>query len=110
VRDARSVESLLKTAVEAAGKGRRARLVRVLVGDGSGVRPAELETRFRELSRGTPAEGAELEFISEPIVARCARCGVEFAGAGLACPRCGGAELLFTAGTKTAVLTVDVDG
>lgn len=108
MRDQRSVEGLLRTVIDAAGTTRHACHVRVLVGDGSGARPADIEARFTDLARGTPAEGATLEFVTEPLIAQCARCGEEFESAGLSCPQCGGAELVFTAGTKTAVLTVDV--
>ena len=110
MRSAGSAEDLLKTVVEIVGTGRRARHVRVLVGDGSGTRRADLESRFSDVAVGTCAEGAVLECVAEPLAARCARCGEEFSGSGLSCPRCGGAELVFIGGTSTAVLSVDIDG
>lgn len=95
--DAMHEASLMQSALELASErtraagGTRIHRIRLRVGELSGVMPEALSTAFAVLSRGGPAEGAELEIETVEIAYWCARCEVSFRGDELApeCPKCG---------------------
>jgi hydrogenase nickel incorporation protein HypA/HybF len=93
----------MQTALELAlGRARRHGARRVdrvglRVGPLAGVDPEALALAFAAVSRGTPAEGAELCLEATPLLCRCG-CGRDFEAADVfrECPGCGrpGAEAL----------------
>ena len=96
-------EQILRTALPAVKDSGASRIleIRVSIGVLSGVIPSYLEHALRELSRGTPAEGARLaaEFI--PPQLSCKACGRESEGRrGLyVCPLCGSEDIRLTGGS-----------
>jgi len=84
----RMVEIALQRAA-GAGAGHIQR-VRVRVGAESGVVPDVITLAFDVATRGTIAEGAELQIEDVPIACFCAACGLEFApeDALHECPSC----------------------
>ena len=75
----------------AAGAGaRHVQRVTVRVGAESGVVPDVITFAFEVATRGTIAEGAELQIEDVPIACFCATCALEFApiDALHECPRC----------------------
>ncbi len=90
-----------------------ARLTRltIVVGEASGHDPHHIQEHFTEASRGTPAEGATLDFVHERLTARCANCGSAFSTADLAlcCNHCGSAELIITGGNDVRLSAVECD-
>lgn len=89
------MESALGLVQRYAAENHACRVERVVlrIGTLSGVDPESLRFAFDVVSRGTPAEGAELEIESVPAVAYCAGCQREFPGTDrgfiFACPNCG---------------------
>ena len=77
----------------------RLRRVWVRLGLLSGVVPEALEFAFTAMSPGTPAEGAELLFETEPGRFVCAGCGeLDLKRLDFSCPQCGGPLQLLRAG------------
>jgi hydrogenase nickel incorporation protein HypA/HybF len=100
---------LLQEALARSGNSRRIRRLAVIVGEASGHSPEHIAEDFAAAARGTPAEGAALEFLAEKLAARCARCGAAFKSKPLvlACPACGSAELAITAGQEVRLSDVE---
>jgi len=89
--------------------GARIKRLTIIVGEASGHDPHHIQAHFLEASRGTQAEGATLEFIYEKLAAKCVGCGAEFKSAesALTCSKCGGTELVITAGQNVRLAGVD---
>lgn len=68
----------LDTLREAQGDARIA-IVRLRVGEFSGIEPGLLQTAFDDLTLATPIQGARLEIERVPLEAVCQNCGAEFA-------------------------------
>lgn len=103
------VQELVRQAAAQVGEGERIKRLWIVVGEASGHDPRHIESHFTEAARGTSAEGAVLEFISEKLAGRCASCGADFAVGEdtLACAQCGGVELVITAGKNVRLLEVE---
>jgi hydrogenase nickel incorporation protein HypA/HybF len=88
------------------GAGRRVTAVRVRVG-GHPVDPEVVTMGFALAATGTPAEGAELDLVLDPMSVRCNGCGHEAVAhdhlAMVACPRCGSLDVELD-GSDEAVL------
>ncbi len=105
------VQAMIRQAcAQALAAGRITRL-KIAVGEASGHDPRHIEAHFAKASRGTRAEGATLEFIHEKLAASCAVCGAEFKAdaAALACARCGGTELVITAGKDVRLAGIEAE-
>ncbi len=89
--------------------GARIARMTIVIGEASGHDAHHIEEHFAAASRGTAAEGARLQFVPEKLAARCAACGAEFTGSDLtlACAKCGGTELVITAGDTVHLGTVE---
>ena len=70
---------------------RRIHLIRLRVGQMSGVVPEALASAFAVLSPGTPAEGARLDIDEVATVCHCSDCAQDFRPDDViyVCPRCG---------------------
>lgn len=90
-----AIRALVHDACAQLSTGERVTRLTIVVGEASGHDEQHLRAHFDEACRGTPAEGATLQFVSEKLTARCSHCGAEFAPEGLllACSHCGGTEL-----------------
>jgi hydrogenase nickel incorporation protein HypA/HybF len=104
------VQAMVREACAQAPPAARITRLRIVVGEASGHDPHHIEAHFADASRGTRAEGAALEFIAEKLAAKCAACGMEFSQGerAFACTRCGGTELLITAGNTVRLAGVEV--
>jgi hydrogenase nickel incorporation protein HypA/HybF len=105
------VQAMVRQALAQVPPGSRIRLLRITVGEASGHDPHHIHEHFLEASRGTAAEGAELQFLCEKLAAKCAKCGTEFntGEMGLMCSRCGSTRLLITAGNNVRLDGVEVE-
>ena len=84
--------------------------IRLRVGVLRAIEPENLSFLFGHLARGTPAEGALLEIVEEPVRVECASCGVSDARAfAFECPRCKGPDISVTGGDSLSLLSLDVD-
>jgi hydrogenase nickel incorporation protein HypA/HybF len=76
------------------------------------IEPKSLQFGFDVQAKGTPAEGATLEFQILPAMIHCFSCEKDLevkAHTGV-CPSCGGNEVILTAGTEELqILELDVD-
>lgn len=90
---------------------RRVRTVVLEIGQLSAVEPDAMRFCFDSVTRGTLAEGAELQIIATPGAGRCLACGAIVAMPepyGL-CPACGSPRLQITAGNLMRVKDLTVE-
>ncbi len=84
--------------------------IRLRVGVLRSIAPENLSFLFEHLARGTPAEGALLDIVEEPVRVECETCGVsEALSFTLECPRCKGSVVSVTGGDSLSILSLDVD-
>lgn len=81
--------------------------IRLLLGEQGGVMPECVRFYFEALSRGTRAEGAELEFTRVPLRLRCPECGAEFGAIDELCECNAGAEVV--SGQEMVIESIDVE-
>ena len=85
--------SVIDAAIAAVPEGGTLSGVTVAIGPLSGVVADSLQFGFEVASKGTPAEGADLEIVEVPLELRCQACEADFEvedAALLGCPACGG--------------------
>jgi hydrogenase nickel incorporation protein HypA/HybF len=104
-----AIQALIRDACAELSAGAQVQRLIIVVGEASGHDVAHLRAHFDEASRGTPAEGATLQFVREKLTACCSACGTEFVPEGLllACTHCGGAELVIRGGDSVRVKAVE---
>jgi hydrogenase nickel incorporation protein HypA/HybF len=84
--------------------------IRLRVGVLRAIEPENLSFLFEHLARGTPAEGARLEIVEEPIRVDCEACGVSEGRAfTFECPLCKGSGVSVTGGDSLSILSLDVE-
>ena len=84
--------------------------IRLRVGVLRSIEPENLSFLFEHLARGTPAEGALLEIVEDPVRVECEACGVSEAPSFTwECPRCKGSGVSVTGGDSLSILSLDVD-
>jgi len=84
--------------------------IRLRVGVLRGIEPENLSFLFGHLARGTPAEGATLDIVEDPVRVECEACGVsEAASFALECPRCKESGVSVTGGDSLSILSLDVE-
>jgi hydrogenase nickel incorporation protein HypA/HybF len=84
--------------------------IRLRVGVLRAIEPENLSFLFEHLARGTPAEGALLEIVEEPVRVECEACGVSEARAfNYECPRCHGPKVSVTGGDSLRILSLDIE-
>jgi Zn finger protein HypA/HybF involved in hydrogenase expression len=87
---------LVKLALGAAGKADLGRLSRIEA-KGHGLLPEEVESvrlHWEVETKGTLAEGSDLELEALPARGQCVDCGWQGVWEGGACPGCGGEDVL----------------
>ena len=99
-------QSVVDAVLERTGDARVA-VVRVRVGQLSGVVPDAMSFCFDLITAGTTLEGADLQFERPGGLGRCRRCdqNIELADLILLCP-CGSADVEVVAGRELAVASV----
>lgn len=104
---------ILAVALDEAAKhhAEKIRSLTVTVGAYSGAVPQCVEEYFRILSRGTIADGAELEFVKETGRIACHACGFtgEVPPFTALCPRCGSDDLTLLSGMGLILTSMEVD-
>ena len=113
-------QAILQVVLDHAQKAGAGRIQRInlVVGELSGIVGDSVQFYFDFISRGTPAEGAELAFRREPARFRCQACGHEYEPAGLegappglpwACPNCGEMRPEVIGGRELQVESIEVE-
>ncbi len=85
-------ESMLKTALGEAARAHAGAILQLhlVLSSASHIDPETVRQHFALVSRGTPAEGAELVFTIRPVEEHCRICGRDFVvHAEAGCPHCG---------------------
>jgi len=105
-------EGILQIVEDAAraNAAERVRSVQLEIGALSHVEEQALRFCFDAVTRGTVADGAELEVLPTPGRAWCMPCGesVALGRLGDACPRCGSYQLQVTQGEEMRVREIEV--
>ena len=84
--------------------------IRLRVGVLRAIEPENLSFLFEHLARGTPAEGASLEIVEDPIRVECPVCGAsEVRTFTYECPRCKGSGVSVTGGDSLSILSLDIE-
>lgn len=107
-------EGLLEVVLESAEQHGASRVVAIelVIGDLSSIVDDSVQFYFDILSKGTPAEGAELRFTRVAAKATCLDCGwSDEVEAPLTpwCPNCGGNRLRIEGGREFTVSSIEVD-
>lgn len=100
--------SVIDAALAAVPEGATLSGVTVTIGPMSGVVADSLQFGFEVASKGTEAEGTELEIVEVPLKLHCEACDADFEtdeAAVLRCPRCAGNAQVI-AGNETLVTAV----
>jgi len=103
------VQAMVRQACAKVTPGTRLQRLKIIVGEASGHNSDHIAAHFAEASRGTPAEGASLEFIPEKLAAKCAVCGANYSreDPDLTCAACGSTELIILAGNRVRLAAVE---
>ncbi|MCC7360567.1 MAG: hydrogenase maturation nickel metallochaperone HypA [Anaerolineales bacterium] len=90
--------------------GARVTTVQVVIGQLASVVDDSVQFYWDEISRGTPAEGARLQFRRVAARLHCEACGHDYAPGAevLACPRCDSAQVRLTAGDEFYLEALEV--
>ena len=85
--------------------------VGLVLGEMAGVEMESLDFSWRLITKGTPAEGAELKVKKTPLVGRCSKCGKEFPieHYNFWCPECKDGVLVTISGREMQVDYLEVD-
>lgn len=105
-------ESILKAVVGEAERARATavRSLHLVLSSASHIDPETVRQHFALVSRGTPAEGAELSFTVRDVSATCRVCGRGFAvHHDMGCPHCGTPVLGVDPGEELRLDSIDLD-
>jgi len=105
-----SMLDLVLKQAEEAGSDKVGKISLVL-GEMTGVVGRCVQFYFDFLSKGTPAEGAALDFKVIPTTAKCGNCGKEFELGEFdwTCPHCQSNNIEITGGKELYVESIEVD-
>lgn len=106
------VLGLLKTIENSARENRITKVttIRIRIGELADVVDDCVQMYFDMASAGTVCEGAKLEFLRNPAVLRCTKCGKEFPHVhDFTCPDCGG-EAILVRGTGSGCYVENYEG
>lgn len=89
----------------------RVKVVKVTIGEFSGVEPDLLAARFAEQVIGTPLHGAELQMTRAALEGTCGECGTRFRieRFRFVCPACGGSAIDVTGGEELLLESVTME-
>jgi hydrogenase nickel incorporation protein HypA/HybF len=106
-------QSMLDLVLERAEKAKAKRVgkINLVIGEMTGVVSDCVRFYFDFLSKGTPADGAALDFSLVATRAKCRDCGKIFTVEEFdwTCPRCGGNNMEIVAGKELFVESIEVE-
>jgi hydrogenase nickel incorporation protein HypA/HybF len=106
------IRGIVAASLEAADRHAATRVVgvSVVLGELSHISDEAMRFNFEVLSRGTAAEGAEVNITREPGVMACWDCGASNpAGPRRVCPSCRSVRVEITGGDQCYLESIDVD-
>jgi hydrogenase nickel incorporation protein HypA/HybF len=103
-------QNIVEIVQQYAPAGRSVQVVRVALGQLSGVVPESLEFCFQAVVSDSPLEGAQLQIDEIPLRVRCRACGAEFPveWAAFVCGSCSGTDLEILSGTELKVTEIEL--
>ncbi len=108
------VESILSLTLEHAQKGHAKRVValNLVIGDMASIVDNTIQFYWDQLSEGTIAAGAVLQFNRIPAVFYCWNCGTTYQlkESNLVCPTCGGSKVSLVRGNEFRLESIDIEG
>jgi Zn finger protein HypA/HybF (possibly regulating hydrogenase expression) len=111
--EASVTEAIVKMALEeaAAHNATKVRSISLVVGETTGYMAESLEFYFRNFSRGTVLEGAELRTTYVKPKIRCPACGLVFDRRQFSfdCPTCGAQGVMTSVGNEFYIDTMDIE-
>lgn len=106
-------EKILKLVLDtaAANNAGRITVIRIVVGELSGIVTTAVAEYFGIIAKDTPAQGARLKFTRAPARLFCSSCDQEFQKRpeDFACPACGRVGRLGESGRECFVTSIEVD-
>ena len=92
-------------------KAKKIILIKVQVGDLSGVVPELLETAFDIYKKGTFAEESKMEINKKPLKIRCKKCRTEFVKSDFIfiCEKCGSTDIETLEGTELLLEKIEFE-
>jgi hydrogenase nickel incorporation protein HypA/HybF len=106
-------QNLLTIALEKAKeyKANEITLIRVKVGEFTGVNQAALEFAFDNFSQGTIAEKASLKIISSPLLGKCRKCNktFEIKKDNFRCSKCHSPEIDIISGEDLYIEDIEIE-
>jgi hydrogenase nickel incorporation protein HypA/HybF len=105
---ARDVLRKIEEAAGARGQGLgiKIKYIKVQLGESRFTHMEELKELLTDISKGTVAEGAKVEFEISPVKSACADCGTEFKPGKklrLNCEKCGSSNIQLTSGNELVI-------
>ena len=89
---------------------RKVTAVTLRVGVLRAIEADHLTFLFDHLARGTPADGARLSILADPVRVDCPSCGAQDAlSVPWQCPRCGGQRIAATGGDALEIVSLEID-
>jgi len=106
-------QNLLAIAIEKAKehKANTITLIRVKVGEFTGVNQSALEFAFNNFSQGTMAEKASLKIISSPLLGKCRKCNevFEIKKDNFKCTKCNSPEIDIISGEDLYIEDIEIE-
>jgi len=106
-------QSMLDLVLKQAGEAEAGKVgkISLVIGEMTGVVGRCVQFYFDFLSKGTPAEGAALNFKVIPTTAKCHNCGQEFELGEFdwTCPHCKGNNIEIVGGKELFVESIEVE-
>lgn len=104
------IVSVIRARLKVTGENSKVKKVNILTGELEHVTPEHFEFHFRERTKGTGLENAELSFKKVVAKFRCKSCRKEFSGEeGLnGCPGCGSKTSDIIAGSGIKVESIEI--
>ena len=87
----------------------RVEIIKLAVGEYSGVEPEALRMAFPFAAENSPAEGSELEIQMIPAILKCLDCGENTNGIGMMfCSMCGSRNIEFVSGKELEIISFEI--
>jgi hydrogenase nickel incorporation protein HypA/HybF len=111
--EASIAQNLLEIALDKARdhKAKKITVIRVKVGEFTGVNQSALEFAFDNFSQGTIAEKASLKIISSPLLGKCRKCNqvFEIKKDRFKCAKCDSSEIDIISGQDLYIQDIDIE-
>ena len=111
MRELEAIQNILNRSLLQAGDGKQIKSVRLVLGEISELNQSLIQQYWRELSRGTPAEHAQLHFRSIRAEVQCMACFEKYhpLDGRIHCPYCGSYGAKILSGEEFNLESIELD-